>query len=135
MRKWLNVLPKINHSMCFSSFIFTSIINVWASHLLYTPLAEKYDIETHLLCKYIVWYSLLICLCHIRLFHCINFSLYNFHWQNIEWCILVNVNIPLLQLLEILEKQRRCRWQSQSPLEYCETASQDKLSQHLYMHA
>ena len=82
-----------------------------------------------------MWYSLLICLCHIRLFHCVNFSLYNFHWQNIEWCILVNVNIPLLQLLEILEKQRRCRWQSQSPLEYCETASQDKLSQHLYMHA
>ena len=70
--------------MCLSYFIFTSILNVLATHLLDTPLAEKYNIDMHLLCKYIVWYSLLAYLCHIRLFHCVIFSLGDFHWQDIE---------------------------------------------------
>ena len=35
----------MDHSMCFSYFIFTSKLNVLATHLLDTPLAEKYDID------------------------------------------------------------------------------------------
>ena len=103
--KWLNVLSKIDHSLCFSYFSFTSIFNALDTHLLDIPLAEKYDIDN----KYIVWSSLLIYLYHIRLFHCVIISLCDFDWQDTQLCISVNVNIPLVQLLEILEKQRRCR--------------------------
>ena len=62
--------------------------------------------KIHLLCKYIVWSSLLIYLCHLRLFLCVIISFCDFHCRGIDdLCISVNVNIPLVQLLEILEKQ------------------------------
>ena len=72
----------------------------------------------HLLCKYIVWYSLLIYPCHIGLFHCVIFSLCDFQWQDVDGCISVNV------IYHCYSFQKFYSSFSQSLLQYCETASQ-----------
>ena len=78
--------------MCFSYFIFT--LYLMSQLLIYCILnLLKNTIQTmHLLCIYIVWYSLLICLCHkavsLCYFQFVEFSLTEHRVMHFSQCKL-----------------------------------------------
>ena len=94
-------------------YLMSQLLMYWILHLLKSTIQVM-----HLLCKYIVWYSLLIYPCHIGLFHCVIFSLCDFQWQDVDGCISVNV------IYHCYSFQKFYSSFSQSLLQYCETASQ-----------